>query len=550
MIARMSDDTQTGSGGADTFYITTPIYYVNDAPHIGHCYSTIVADCAARFMRLSGRDTFFLTGTDEHAEKVVTAAAERGLTPREWADRNAEAFRRAFGFITSSHDDFIRTSEPRHIERVEGYIKRLLGSGDIFLGTYEGWFDESQEEYVTESVAREHDYASPVTGRPLVKRSEQNYFFRLSAYADRLLAHIEANPAFIQPDARRNEVLGRIRQGLQDVPVSRAAGEAESEAHRWGISMPDDEAHRVYVWIDALFNYLTTVDTDRRRKYWPAQVHVIAKDILWFHAVIWPCLLMALGEAPPRTVYVHSYYIREGRKMSKSLSNFIDLPTMEAYADRFGVDALRYYLLTHGPLGVTDADFSYTHFVEVYNAHLANGIGNAHSRVTNMIAKYFDGKVPEPPAETGGVDAELGPTWPKWRAFVAEHSAAAVAHADRVEVDKALAAAMAISNAVDGFINDTAPFKLAKDEANMPQVAAILYQCAEALRVACTLLSPAMPNTMAVAIERLGFTVDATDSFEELIEWGRLTPGKHVTKGEALFPRADAKDDEPAPAAG
>lgn len=527
------------------FYVTTPIYYVNDAPHIGHCYSTIVADCVARFMRLAGRDAFFLTGTDEHAEKVVTAAEQRGITPREWADRNAEAFRQAFRFVTSSHDDFIRTSEARHIDRVEGYIKRMLDSGDIFLGTYEGWFDQSQEEYVTESTAREHDYNSPVTGQPLTKRSEQNYFFRLSAYQDRLLEHIERNPLFIQPDARRNEVLGRIKQGLQDVPVSRAAGETVPGAEQWGITMPGDDDHRVYVWIDALFNYLTTVDTDRRRKYWPAQVHIIAKDILWFHAVIWPCMLMALGEQLPRTVYVHSYYIREGRKMSKSLNNFIDLPTMQAYADRFGVDALRYYLLTHGPLGVTDADFSYSHFVEMYNAHLANGIGNAHSRVANMIAKYFDGKIPEPPAELGGADAELGP---KWRSFVADHAAAAITYANHVAVDKALDAALSISNAVDGFINDTAPFKLAKDDANMPTVAAILYQCAEALRIACTLLSPAMPNAMATAIERLGFTVDATDSFEELIQWGRLTPGKHVTKGDPLFPRADAKDPEPAAA--
>jgi len=529
-----------------TFYVTTPIYYVNDAPHIGHCYSTIVADCAARYMRLAGRDAFFLTGTDEHAEKVVINAAKHGVTPREWADRNAEAFRQAFRFVTTSHDDFIRTSESRHVERVEGYIKRLLDSGDVALGTYEGWFDPSQEEYVTETTAREHSYNSPITGQPLVKRSENNYFFKLSKYETRLLEHIERHSEFIQPDARRNEVVSRIRQGLQDVPVSRAAGDPTDAAHEWGITMPGDPSHRVYVWIDALFNYLTTVDTDHRRRYWPASTHVIAKDILWFHAVIWPCLLMALDEPLPRTVYAHSFWIREGRKMSKSLGNFIDLPTMKAYADRFGVDAMRYYLLTHGPLGVTDGDFAYSHFVEVYNAHLANGIGNAHSRVTNMIAKYFDGRVPEPPAELGGADARLGPTW---RTLVEDHSRAAVAHADRLAVDKAIESAMAISNAVDGFINETTPFKLAKDHANMPKVAAILYQCAEALRVACTLLSPAMPNTMAEAIERLGFTVDATDSFEELVQWGRLTPGKHVTKGAALFPRADATEPEPAAAA-
>jgi methionyl-tRNA synthetase len=313
--------------------------------------------------------------------------------------------------------------------------------------------------------------------------------------------------------------------------------------------MPGDEKHRVYVWIDALFNYLSAVrasdDPSDRSRYWPAHTHVIAKDILWFHAVIWPALLMALGEALPGCVYAHSYWIREGRKMSKSLGNFLDFPTIRAYAERYGVDALRYYLLSQGPIGVTDADFSYEHFVEKYNADLANGVGNAHSRVTNMIGKYFGGKVPEPDAALGGKDADLGVDW---RGLVGRASAEAVAAAEAVDTARALEASRGVSDAVDRFINETQPFKLAKDASRMGEVATVLYQCAEALRVACTLLGPAMPDSMAVAIERLGFTVDATDRFEELMAWGRLTPGRAVTKGEALFPRADAADPEPAAA--
>ncbi len=521
----------------NSFYITTPIYYVNDRPHVGHCYSTVVADAVARFMRAMGRDVFFLTGTDEHAEKVVASAAERGITPLEWADRNAAEFEKAFAFLGCSHDDFIRTTQDRHTEKVRGYIERMLESGDIFLGEYEGWYDPSQEEYLTETTAREHGYKSPVTGRELVKRTEKNYFFRLSAYQDRLLGHMESHPEWVQPESRRNEVLGRLREGLQDVPVSRGAGGAASS---WGILMPGDESHRVYVWIDALFNYLSTVDTAERRRYWPAQVHVIAKDILWFHAVIWPCMLMALGEELPGTVYSHAFWIREGRKMSKSLGNFLDLPTIEAYCrpfseGGFGVDAFRWYLLTQGPLGSTDADFALEKFIEVYNSDLANGIGNASSRVTNMIAKYFEGECPAKHDES----------------VLKEKAAACVAravercglmHSDPVS---GIRAGVELSNAVDEFIASTAPFKLAKDPANMGRVGEILYACAEALRIAAVLLSPSMPGVMGDLLERLGQErADEKGWFaaplEELCRWGGLKAGTRIEKGQALFPRWDA----------
>ncbi|MAB90305.1 MAG: hypothetical protein CMJ90_12705 [Planctomycetes bacterium] len=295
------------------YYITTPIYYVNDRPHIGHVYSTTVADAVARFKRLRGLDVFFLTGTDEHAAKVADKAAENGVTAQEWADRNAEYFERTFNDLGTTHDDFIRTSQDRHKEGVTRYISQLMETGDVYLGEYEGWYDAGQEEYVPENKAREYEFKSPINGKPLVKKSEKNYFFKLSEYSDALLAHLEQQPDFIVPEARMNELVGRINEGLLDVPMSRTG------AAGWGIPVPGDSEHTIYVWIDALFNYLTTVDTEDRRRFWPADVHLLAKDILWFHAAIWPAMLMALGKIPgnewirvPRQICSHSFWIAEG----------------------------------------------------------------------------------------------------------------------------------------------------------------------------------------------------------------------------------------------
>ena len=533
--------TEPDSPGGGTYYVTTPIYYVNDKPHIGHCYTTLLADALARFHRMDGRDVFFLTGTDEHAEKVVASASEHGVTPQEWADRNASAFRGAFSDLGYTNDDFIRTSESRHTDKVRAYIRELMDVGAVELGDYEGWFDPSQEEYVTENVAREHGYKSPVSGRDLVKRTERNYFFNLPDYADRLREHVEANPGFVMPEARRNEVLGRIRSGLQRVPISRAVREGDAD---WGVLMPGDDSHRVYVWIDALFNYLSAVDTPERGRFWPATVHLIAKDILWFHAVIWPCMLMALGRPLPDRVYAHSYWIREGRKMSKSLGNFIDMGVISAYRAEFGDDALRWHLLTQGPLGATDADFAHDRFVEVYNADLANGIGNASSRVTNMIAKYFDGAAPDPGsvADPGGRD---------WPAIAARAVEAARAAAGSTSIEEMCRAGLSLSNEVDGYINATRPFKLAKDETKRAELAAILYACAEALRIAALLLSPALPESMAALLGRLGQAPadSGGPTLTERCAWGGLAPGTRIEKGEALFPRADPAAPAPGEAA-
>ncbi len=510
----------------ETFYITTPIYYVNDRPHIGHVYSSTVADAVARYHRLRGDDTFFLTGTDEHAAKVVTAAAERGLGPQEWADRNAAAFQAAFAGLGISNDDFIRTSEARHRERVTGYVRRLLDSGDVYLGEYEGWYDAGQEEYVPENKAKESDFRSPINGQPLVRKSEHNAFFRLSAYRDALLELLEAG--LVQPEARRNELLARVREGLNDVPVSRTGTQG------WGIPVPGTPDQTIYVWIDALMNYLTTVDTDERRRYWPADVHLIAKDILWFHGVIWPALLLALGRPVPRRVYAHSFWIRDGRKMSKSLGNFVDLETIDEYVGRFSLDALRWFLLTQGPLGTTDADFAESKFIEVYNSDLANTLGNSFSRVANMIGRYFGGVAPEGGAGEGGeLRAAAGRAVASYRGAM-----------DELRLDDAAGAAMELVRAIDGYIERTAPFKLAKDPERMPEVGAILYDCAEAMRIASLLLWPVLPEKMEEVWRRTGGEAYAAavaergrGSFDEWTAWGLLKPGTPIAKGEALFPR-------------
>jgi methionyl-tRNA synthetase len=530
------------------FYITTPIYYVNDKPHIGHCYTTLLADVAARMQRLvrgrvsEGGDggVFFLTGTDEHADKVVTSAAAHGVTPQAWADQNAAAFRRAFDFMGCAYDDFIRTTEARHKTRVTEYIGALLKTGDVYQGQYTGWYDAGQEEYVTETAAKENGYLSAINKRPLIKRTEPCYFFRLSKYQAALEAHITANPGFVRPESRRAEVLGRLRQGLNDVPISRPV--TEDPATQWGIRIPGDDRNRIYVWIDALFNYLTTVDTPERAGLWPADVHLIGKDILWFHAVIWPALLMALERPLPGSIFGHGWWISEGQKMSKTLGNFIDLDNLRAYADRYSLDALRWYLATQGPLSGGDADFSHAKFVEVYNADLANGIGNSASRVSNMIAKYFDGRVPEPPSHDGAWAGRVAP-------HVREFGRALAAF----ELDSASRAGIALVSTVDSYINETTPFKLAKrveaEPALRAELAGILYNCAEALRIASVMLFPAMPRKMAELWARWSWRFPEGRSIEEAWSFGPafgLRPGAAIEKGEALFMRADPAEAAPA----
>lgn len=524
------------------FYVTTPIYYVNDRPHIGHVYTTAVADTLARYHRLRGDDVFFLTGTDEHATKVLDSAAEHGMTPIEWADRNAAAFRETFQRLGYSHDDFVRTTEQRHTERVRHYVKQLIQSGDVYLGEYEGWYDSGQEEYVPEAKAKESDYKSPINGKPLVRKKEKNYFFRLSRYGDELGALLEDGSRFdVRPKARRNEVLGRIREGLNDVPMSRTGAED------WGIKVPGDDEHTIYVWIDALFNYLSIMDTDGRRDFWPASVHLIAKDILWFHAVVWPALLLALRKLPgndwiglPRLVYSHSFWIREGQKMSKSLGNFIDLEEIDRYVEAFGLDGFRFFLASDGPLGTTDSDFALERFIEVYNSELANTLGNCLSRVASMTHSYFEGRLPE-----------KGPRVPDTEDYdgTAERCLSAYRRAfERLDLAAAAAAAMDLVKAVDSYIARTGPFKLAKDPEQRPMVGSILYNSAEALRIAALMLWPLIPESAGELLRRLGWgdpgeavAQGGKGALEAWTSWGLLEAGTEIVKGAALFPRMDKK---------
>ena len=509
-------------------YITTPIYYVNDKPHIGHAYTTTLCDIWARAMRARGEDVFFLTGTDEHGLKVEKSARERGIPPQQLADENAAEFRKVMDLFGLTYDDFIRTTQDRHVGQVQAAVKRLLDSGDVYLGEFEGWYDEGQEEYHTETKAKELDYKSPISQKPLVRATQTNYFFRLSAYQERLERLFEERPDFVKPVARRNEVLGRLRGGLQDVPITRTNFE-------WGIPFPGHEEHVIYVWIDALMNYATGLGmfespAGEKSRFWPADYHVIGKEILWFHAVIWPAVLMALDLEQPGCIYAHSFWISEGKKMSKSLGNFIDLEQLQNYMDTYGQDSLRYFLATQGPLGATDSDFSRAQFHETYTTDLVNTIGNCASRTSAMIGKYFEGRCPADSGECAGGGIE-------WETFTAEQVEESITAMERFDLAGSIGAAMRIVRQVDTFINEMEPFKLAKDPEAMGTVGDILYRSAEAIRIACCLLEPVMPSRMASLRESwtLG---EATRNTRDECRWGRLESGTVIDK-VALFPRVD-----------
>ena len=540
-----SGATPGGTSGG-TFYVTTPIYYVNDKPHLGHVYTTMVADVVTRYHRLRGDDTFFLTGVDEHAAKVSDKAAEHGKTPQEWADLNAEQFRATFEKLEMTNDDFVRTSSDHHKAKVTEYVKALIDSDDIYEGEYVGWYDAGQEEYVPENKAKDNDYKSEVNGKPLVKKSEKNYFFRLSKYVPALLEHFEANPEFVQPTARKNEIVNRIKEA-KDVPISRTGSGG------WGIPVPGDEEQTIYVWIDALFNYLTYVDTPDRRHYWQSgATHFIAKDILWFHASIWPALLMALQKCEgydwinlPQQVYSHSYWVSKAKldtgeeavmKMGKSTGNFLDPDTLNALVETFGLDALRYFLSTQGPLGTTDSEFSEDKYIEVYNSDLANTFGNSASRVSNMIGKYFDGQTP-PHSDEPWISQEDQLVGHEPKRYSSWMNALGLYYGGN---DSAL---KLVKN-IDSYIEQTRPFTLAKDPKKLPEVGTILYNCAEALRIASVLLWPFIPEACEKFWSRIGCDYveqmkanGGKGKLDEWVKWGQLKPGTPIEKGDALFPR-------------
>ncbi len=514
-----------------TYYVTTPIYYVNDAPHIGHSYTTIAADVLARFFRAEGRDVRFLTGTDEHGIKIVKAAAEKNMTARQLADSVVVHFQSLWKDLNISNDDFIRTSDARHESRVREIIRQLVEKGDIYLGKYEGWYDEGQEEFVTESTARDNEFKSAINGKPLVRYSEESYFFKLTKWTPKLLEYIKANPGFILPEARRNEVVSKLELGVEDLCISRLA----EKLGGWGVRMPNDDRYTAWVWIDALSNYYTALgepkvgdaEDGKFAQYWPASVHLIGKDILWFHAVYWPCFLMALDIPLPKCIFAHGWWMSEGKKMSKSLGNFISREVIAELCQTYSVDVFRYFLLRAVPFG-TDGDFSREMLGICYNTELANGIGNLLSRTVQMIGKYFDGSVPQ-----------VGPAGEEEQGVLgaaADLQKSATDLMDSCGFYVYIEKVLGLAAATNRFIDVTAPFKLAKDETQKPRLGTILYTCAEAVRLILLYLQPIMPETAAKGFAQVGWQPTAAPLSEQG-RWGVLPAGTAVAKGEGLFPR-------------
>ena len=506
----------------DTFYITSAIYYVNDVPHVGHTYEILACDVIARYRRLRGDRVFFLTGSDEHSQNVVRAAAEAGISPQEWTDRMVPRWQEVWARLGVTNDDWIRTSEPRHVERVQRFVQRLYDRGDVYLGTYEGPYCVSCEEFKQESEVA--DGRCPIHGIPVERLSEQNYFFRLSEYRDALLRVYEENPGFVRPDARRNEVVSFVRGGLKDLSISRPATV-------WGVPVPWDEKHVVYVWVDALLNYITAVgfgaDPERFDRVWPADVHMIGKDIVRFHCVIWPAMLLAAGVDLPRTVFAHGFLSFGGQKMSKSLGTGI---APSAVLDRFGLDAYRWYFLRDVQFG-QDGDFTWEALRARYNAELANGVGNLASRVLAMVGSYFDGAVPRP--SDRGPSGRLG----RLGADLAERFDA---HMVALELSEAFAALDQFVREANRHLVEVAPWALAGDPARRQDLADVLYEALEGLRVWAILSSAAMPDAAARLWDQLGVSEPlAAQRVPKAASWGGLEPGTRVRRGRALFPRLD-----------
>ena len=498
------------------FFVTTPIYYVNDTPHLGHAYTTVACDALARFMRLDGRQVKFLTGTDEHGQKVEQSARLAGISPQQFTDRISEAFRDMTRLLDVSNDDFIRTTEPRHVRGAQVLWQELERRGEIYLGRFAGWYSVRDEAFYDEGELV--DGKAP-TGAEVEWLEEENYFFRLSAWQDRLLAYYDANPDAVSPRSRRNEVVSFIRAGLRDLSISRTS-------FNWGIPVPGHPEHVIYVWLDALANYITAVgypDTQSPEfsAFWPADLHVVGKDIVRFHAVYWPAFLMAAGLEPPRRVFAHGWWTVERQKMSKSLNNFIPPKQL---VDTYGLDPVRYFLLRELPFG-SDGDFSHRAVVGRLNGDLANDFGNLAQRVLVMINRNCSGFVPNP-GELGATDKALLDAAQKLLGAVRAHVAEQAFHL-------ALEAIWRVVGEANRYIDERAPWALSRsDPARMRTV---LYTLAETLRHLAILVQPFVPAAARKLLDQLAVPQTARD-FAALAE-APLAPGTQLPKPDAIFPR-------------
>jgi methionyl-tRNA synthetase len=515
--------------GSQKFYITTPIYYVNARPHVGHAYTTLVCDAIARRKRMLGFDTYFLTGTDEHGQKIERSAQAAGKTPKQFADEVSDLFRSLFGKMNISNDDFIRTTEPRHKAGAQELWKRIQENGYIYKGTYSGQYCVFDELYV-DSVGP--GAPCPECGRPTETVSEENYYFKLSAFADQLLAHYQQNPGFIRPETRRNEVMAFVKSGLRDLSVSRST-------FKWGIPVPGDPKHVMYVWLDALSNYCTAVglgskdeaEQKKFERYWPADVHMIGKEIIRFHCVYWPAFLMAAGLPLPKSVIAHGWLLFEESKMSKSRGNIVRAETV---IDVMGNDALRYFLLREVVFG-QDGSFSFDALVQRYNSDLANDLGNLSSRTLTMINRYFKGSVPYPSPTVARKDTD---------GVIKEHAQAVIQEFgqlfDDCQFSRALESAWSLIGAVNKYLVDEEPWIVAEKEGeeNKSRLATILYTAAEALRIVTALAHPVLPESTAKIWTQLGLGEISKFNLGDL-KWAQLPLGGKLGKVEPVFPRAD-----------